>query len=73
VVAYGPQCTHLGCAYHWEEAKSQFVCPCHTTLFSIDGKVISGPAPRPLDRFSTKIEGTKVLVGDLHLSTENKA
>src|SRR5437764_10332512 len=20
VVAFGPQCTHLGCAYHWEES-----------------------------------------------------
>jgi menaquinol-cytochrome c reductase iron-sulfur subunit len=73
VVAYGPQCTHLGCAYHWEESKSEFVCPCHTTLFSIDGKVISGPAPRPLDRFETKIEGTKLMLGELRKSTESKA
>src|SRR6185295_7821651 len=50
IVAYGPQCTHLACAYHWEEDKRHFVCPCHTSVFSIDGKVVSGPAPRPLDR-----------------------
>jgi menaquinol-cytochrome c reductase iron-sulfur subunit len=73
VVAYGPQCTHLGCAYHWEEAKSEFICPCHTTLFSIDGKVISGPAPRPLDRYATKIDGTKLMLGQLRRSTEGKA
>jgi menaquinol-cytochrome c reductase iron-sulfur subunit len=66
VVAYGPQCTHLGCAYHWEQDKSEFVCPCHTTLFSIDGKVISGPAPRPLDRYQTRIEGGKLMLGQLH-------
>ena len=65
VVAYGPQCTHLGCAYHWEEDKSEFICPCHTTLFSIDGKVTAGPAPRPLDRYETKIDGTKLLLGEL--------
>ena len=65
VVAYGPQCTHLGCAYHREEAKSEFICPCHTTLFSIDGKVISGPAPRPLDRYETRIEGGKLMLGSL--------
>ena len=52
VVAYGPQCTHLGCAYHWDERKSEFLCPCHNSVFSIDGKVVSGPAPRPLDRSS---------------------
>jgi menaquinol-cytochrome c reductase iron-sulfur subunit len=51
VVAFGPQCTHLGCAYHWEDGKNDFLCPCHTSVFSIDGAVISGPAPRPLDRY----------------------
>jgi len=65
VVAFGPQCTHLGCAYHWEETKNEFLCPCHSSMFSIDGKVVSGPAPRPLDQFETKVEGTRLLVGDL--------
>jgi menaquinol-cytochrome c reductase iron-sulfur subunit len=70
VVAFGPQCTHLGCAYHWDERKSEFLCPCHNSVFSIDGKVVSGPAPRPLDRYSSKIENGKLLLGDLHESTE---
>jgi menaquinol-cytochrome c reductase iron-sulfur subunit len=73
VVAYGPQCTHLGCAYHWEENKHQFVCPCHNSFFSLDGKLVSGPAPRPLDRYQTKIDGTKLLLGDLRPSGETKA
>src|SRR5207248_1387649 len=34
VVAFGPQCTHLGCAYHWDETKNEFLCPCHSSLFS---------------------------------------
>jgi menaquinol-cytochrome c reductase iron-sulfur subunit len=63
VTAYGPQCTHLGCAYHWEESKTEFVCPCHNSLFAIDGKVLAGPAPRPLDRYETKIDGKKLLLG----------
>jgi menaquinol-cytochrome c reductase iron-sulfur subunit len=66
IVAYGPQCTHLGCAYHWEEGKSEFICPCHNSFFSIDGNVASGPAPRPLDRYATKLDGNKLLLGDLH-------
>ena len=65
LVAFGPQCTHLGCAYHWDESKSEFLCPCHTSLFSIDGQVVSWPAPRPLDRYETRIEGRKLLVGGL--------
>jgi menaquinol-cytochrome c reductase iron-sulfur subunit len=70
VVAYGPQCTHLGCAYHWEDKQGKFLCPCHNSLFGIDGKVAAGPAPRPLDRYDIKIEGTKLMLGPLRKSTE---
>ena len=63
VVAYAPQCTHLGCAYHWEEPRSQFVCPCHESRFSIDGKVLAGPASRPLDRYTVRVENSKLLIG----------
>ncbi len=63
VVAYTPQCTHLGCAYHWDEKESNFLCPCHTSTFSIDGKVLTGPAPRPLDRYVTRVEDGKILIG----------
>jgi menaquinol-cytochrome c reductase iron-sulfur subunit len=62
VVAYTPQCTHLGCAYHWDASAGDFLCPCHTSIFSIDGKVVSGPAPRPLDRFVTRIDNGKLLI-----------
>lgn len=65
VVAFGPQCTHLGCAYHWDEGKHEFLCPCHNSLFALDGKVIGGPAPRPLDRYDIRIQGDKLLVGAL--------
>jgi menaquinol-cytochrome c reductase iron-sulfur subunit len=72
ITAFGPQCTHLGCAYHWDEGKTEFLCPCHNSIFAIDGKVESGPAPRPLDRFATKIEGKKLLIGRL-LAPERQA
>ena len=64
-VAFSPQCTHLGCAYHWDEGNKNFLCPCHTSTFDIEGKVLSGPAPRPLDRFQVKLEGSKLLIGEL--------
>ena len=66
VVAFAPQCTHLGCAYHWEEQTKEFLCPCHTSTFSLDGQVLSGPAPRPLDRYEVKVDGNKLLVGQIH-------
>jgi len=73
IVAFGPQCTHLGCAYHWEESKNEFLCPCHASLFAMDGKVVSGPAPRPLDRYQVRVEGNKLQLGQLQISKENKA
>jgi Rieske Fe-S protein len=73
VAAFGSQCTHLGCAYHWEEGKNEFVCPCHNSLFSRDGKVLSGPAPRGLDRYETKIQGGKLLLGSLRPSSGSPA
>jgi menaquinol-cytochrome c reductase iron-sulfur subunit len=69
VVAFSPNCTHLGCIYHWDEQNKDFLCPCHTSIFSIDGNVVSGPAPRPLDRFETKTDGTRLLIGELKRST----
>ena len=66
-VAFHPACPHLGCAYHWdgeggEGAGDAFVCPCHASSFSKDGAVLGGPAPRPLDRYVSKVEGGKLLV-----------
>ena len=68
VVAYAPQCTHLGCAYHWDQEKDQFVCPCHNSLFSLEGKVLDGPAPRPLDRYQTRLQGNELMLGPLRQS-----
>ena len=63
VTAFTPQCTHLGCAYHWDDPSKNFICPCHTSAFSIDGKVLSGPAPRALDRYAVKVQGSRLLIG----------
>lgn len=70
VVAFAPQCTHLGCAYRWEENKKTFLCPCHTSNFDLEGKVIDGPAPRPLDRYQVRVDGQKLLLGGIVKSTE---
>jgi menaquinol-cytochrome c reductase iron-sulfur subunit len=70
ITAFGPQCTHLGCAYHWEEAKNEFLCPCHSSLFGMDGTVKGGPAPRPLDQYEVKVVGKKLLLGSLRQSPE---
>ncbi len=56
LIAFDPKCTHLGCPYRWDQDKEAFLCPCHTAVFSKSGEVVSGPPPRPLDRFPIKVE-----------------
>ena len=65
VTAFSPLCTHLGCAYGWQATQAAFVCPCHGSRFAADGKVISGPARRPLDQYHVKVEGTRLWLGPL--------
>ncbi len=55
-VAFDPRCTHLNCSYYWDKQEQLFVCPCHDGLFDIDGNVIGGPPPRPLDRLEVTIK-----------------
>lgn len=51
-----PICPHLGCSIPWVETKQQFICPCHTAIFTLDGTRVSGPAPRPMDDLESKVE-----------------
>jgi len=63
VTAFSPACTHLGCAYGWQADKKLFTCPCHGSVFNVQGDVLQGPATRPLDRYSTKVEGNRLWLG----------
>lgn len=49
-------CTHLGCRVRWLPEQEKFFCPCHNGVFDKDGSVVSGPPPRALDQFETKVE-----------------
>ena len=41
-------CTHMGCELNWNSAERTWDCPCHGSIFDIDGKIIQGPAVEPL-------------------------
>lgn len=56
------KCPHLGCVVPWDESLSKFNCPCHSSLFALNGTVESGPSPRPLDYFPVEIRGNEVFV-----------
>jgi Rieske Fe-S protein len=56
VVVFSDVCTHLSCRVNWDPDTEEYHCPCHAAEFDKYGSVVTGPPPRPLDRFETKIE-----------------
>jgi len=62
-IAISTSCMHLGCPVHYVNAAQRFICPCHGGVYDFLGKVQGGPPVRPLDRFYTRVVGTKVLIG----------
>jgi len=62
VVAFAPNCPHLGCGYRWSAVDQKFKCPCHGSVFDISGKVLGGPSPRSLDTLESKVDNGRVLV-----------
>jgi Rieske Fe-S protein len=41
-------CTHMGCELNWNSAESSWDCPCHGSRFTYEGKILEGPAVKPL-------------------------
>jgi Rieske Fe-S protein len=61
-VALSNVCTHLGCRVRWVQDQDGFFCPCHNAVFNPDGSVGTGPPPRPLDQFETKVEDGQIYI-----------
>lgn len=53
-------CTHLGCTL--TVTGRELVCPCHGSAFDRQGRVLAGPAARPLDRYPLEDRGDAVTV-----------
>jgi rieske iron-sulfur protein len=65
VVAYTAICTHNGCeVVEWVSDEQALSCPCHGTEFDPKdgGRVIDGPAPRPLPALPLKVVDGKLTV-----------
>ncbi|MEX2370477.1 MAG: Rieske (2Fe-2S) protein [Bacteroidales bacterium] len=54
-VALSSICTHQGCTIGYNPSSNSLPCPCHGSIFDIDGSVLSGPAPTPLKIYETTL------------------
>jgi menaquinol-cytochrome c reductase iron-sulfur subunit len=62
-VAISTRCAHLGCPVRYVQASRRFICPCHGGVYGFQGELTGGPPVRPLDRFYTRVEAGRVMVG----------
>jgi menaquinol-cytochrome c reductase iron-sulfur subunit len=60
--AFTAECPHLGCRIGYDRDTEKFFCPCHESAFGLDGSVISGPSPRPMDRLEARVREGKIEV-----------
>lgn len=60
---FDAHCTHMGCVLNFSESENAFVCPCHSSKFSLDGTVLKGPAQKKLDTLSFTINQKNLLIG----------
>jgi cytochrome b6-f complex iron-sulfur subunit len=62
IYAMTSKCTHRQCIV--DDATDHLNCPCHNSNFSYDGKVISGPARRPLPRYGITVNADGHVIVD---------
>jgi ubiquinol-cytochrome c reductase iron-sulfur subunit len=65
ILCYSKICTHVGCPISlWEQQTHHLLCPCHQSTFDLadNGKVIFGPAHRPLPQLPLGVDSEGYLI-----------
>ena len=62
--AYSAVCTHFACLVKWDQDEGVIFCPCHEGYFEpLNGQVISGPPPLPLESLPLSVENGEIYIG----------
>ena len=56
-IALSKVCTHQGCTVTYNSSNNNLPCPCHGSLYNINGTVINGPAPNALKNYNVSLSG----------------
>ena len=62
VMALVATCTHLGCEVHYQANKKEWLCPCHGSIYDLEGRPVSGPALRALPRVSVETKDGSLII-----------
>jgi menaquinol-cytochrome c reductase iron-sulfur subunit len=64
ITALNVLCPHAGCFVDYSPDKKNYLCPCHVSSFTIDGKIDSptSPSPRGLDELEVQVRDGGVWV-----------
>jgi len=62
-IALSRVCTHLGCLVQYDKENKRLLCPCHAGVYDLEGKVLSGPPPKPLPVLPLRVEGDNIIIG----------
>jgi Rieske Fe-S protein len=54
VSCFNARCPHLGCTVKYDDGSKTYVCPCHSSAFSIDGEKTNDIPPRNMDTLDCK-------------------
>ena len=57
VRAFNAICTHTDCTVEYLPDKGVIFCACHNGTYSLEGRNISGPPPRPLEEYKVSLRG----------------
>jgi Rieske Fe-S protein len=60
--AFSAVCTHLNCTVQFDGVKRQIWCACHNGFYDLNGQVVSGPPPRPLEEYTVHLRGEEVVI-----------
>ena len=55
-------CTHQGCSMNYDSNNSVLFCPCHGSMFDMNGKVLQGPATQPVKKYTVTVSNNILTV-----------
>jgi cytochrome b6-f complex iron-sulfur subunit len=60
--AFSAVCTHLNCTVQYRGDSHVIWCACHNGMYDLNGNVVSGPPPKPLEEYVVRLRGEEVFV-----------